>query len=113
RLDTPPSLAAGFLRETVTCSPGDSLAGVVRKMASEDFSQLPVYDARGLLTGMITTAAIARWLGAHADGAQASLAVQIAQVMKHEEYPKAYRVARSTDTVGSALASFKRASDAG
>jgi len=82
-------------------------------MATKDFSQIPVYDARGLLQGVITTAAIARWLGKHAQGSAAKLDTEVKRVMQDEEYPRAFRVFKTTDTVGKALAAFKTSTDRG
>jgi hypothetical protein len=72
-----------------------------------------VYNEKELLIGMITTAAVARWLGKHPDGIAARLDVPASKVMESEEYPRAYRVLRTSDTVGKALAAFKEQSDLG
>jgi predicted transcriptional regulator len=113
RLEEPPRLAPAFLGKTVSCRPSDQLRDVAKKMAIKDFSQLPVYSESGLLVGMVTTAAIARWLGEHADGVTAQLDTEVQQVMKFEEYPRAYRVFHTTDPVSKALAAFKQSTDLG
>lgn len=113
RLEEPPCLAPTFLGKTVSCRPTDPIRGVARKMATKDFSQLPVYNDRGLLLAMITSAAIARWLGEHVDGTTAQLDTEVQRVMACEEYPGAFRVFRTTDTVGKALAAFKQCTDRG
>jgi CBS domain-containing protein len=112
-LEAPALLTPAFLRQTAICKPDDRVRTVAKLMATEDFSQLPVYDDRGLLKGIITTAAIARWLGTHADGEMAQLDTPVHAVMKYEEYPKAFAVFSVTDTVGKALAAFKKSSDRG
>ncbi len=111
-IDTPPLLAPTFRHEIVWCNTTDPILSVVRQMEKKDFSQLPVYHGR-LLKGVITTAAIARWLGAHGLKAVVNLKTPVADVMVHEEYPDAWEVFRATDTVGRALASFNHAAEAG
>jgi len=113
RLEEPPLLAPAFLGKTVSCRPSDRLRDVAKKMATKDFSQLPVYSDRGLLVGVVTTAAIARWLGEHADGVSAKLDTEVQKVMESEEYPRAYRVFHTTDPVSKALAAFKQCTDLG
>lgn len=113
QLEAPPRLDSLFVRNTVTCGPSDPIRKVAQLMATEDFSQLPVYNDRGLLVGMITTAAIARWLGAHSEAASAELSAPTSEVMACEEYPRAYLVLRKDETVGRALAAFKASADRG
>jgi predicted transcriptional regulator len=113
RLEEPSRLAPAFLGKTVSCAPTDPIRDVARKMATKDFSQLPVYSDRRLLFGMVTTAAVAHWLGEHADGATAQLDTEVQRVMQYEEYPRAYRVFKTTDTVSKALAAFKQCTDRG
>ena len=113
RLEEPPRLAPAFLGKTVSCRPTDPIRDVAQKMATKDFSQLPVYSERGLLLGMITTAAVARWLGDHVDGATAQLDTEVRRVMGYEEYPRGYRVFHTTDPVSKALAAFKECTDRG
>ncbi len=112
-LEAPARLGPAFLRETVTCRPADPIRNVAQLMATEDFSQLPVYNDRGVLLGMITTAAVARWLGAHPDTAVAHLDTPVSEVMAYEEYPHAYLVFPKDETAGKALAAFKQRSDQG
>jgi CBS domain-containing protein len=112
-LETPVRLGAAFVRGPVTCRPADPIRRVAKLMATKDFSQLPVYNDSGLLLGMITTAAVARWLGAHADRAGADLDTPVSEVRAHEEYPHAYLVFRKDETAGKALAAFKQRSDQG
>jgi len=113
RLKAPALLAPTFLRHTVICRPTDRIRTVAQLMATENFSQLPVYGEDQLLIGVITTAAIARWLGQHAGGATARLDTQVRRVMEYEEYPRAFRVFRPTDPVRKALAAFKQCTDRG
>ncbi len=112
-LEAPPRLAPTFIRRPVTCSPSDPIRKAARLMASEDFSQLPVYSERGRLLGTLSTAAVARWLGSHIELGVAALVTPVLEVMKHEEYPHAYLVFREDEKVGAALAAFKQSSDKG
>jgi CBS domain-containing protein len=113
RLEQPAFLAPAFIGKVVTCRPGDPIQHVAQKMATRDFSQIPVYDEGELLQGVITTAAIARWLGKHARDTAAKLDTEVKQVMQDEEYPRAFRVFKTTDTVGKALAAFKECTEQG
>jgi len=110
-LDAPPQLAA-FHRPVISCSLHDSIASVAKWMATEDFSQLPVLDGHRVC-GVVTTAAIAHWLGSHSHDPVVDLSTPVRDVAHHEEYPNAWRVFAINDLVGRALAAFKEAADNG
>lgn len=60
---TPPRVADLGAMQVVTCSPSTPIGDAARTMQEKRFSQLPVYDGKEFV-GLLTSSAIARWLGA-------------------------------------------------
>ena len=63
RLLHPERVIPKFARKVETVSPRDSLADVLRRIASRDFSQFPIYGES--FDGLLTENGITRWLAHH------------------------------------------------
>lgn len=90
RLEHPRRAIPTFGRRVAVVQAGDSLAGVLRAIAANDFSQFPVY--RGdRFAGLLTENGITRWLARHVRDAMSLVDLQDVQVsllMKQEESTK-------------------------
>jgi CBS domain-containing protein len=75
-------------------------------MREHGYSKLPVVEA-GRAIGLLTTAALARWLGAEADTGLVDLeATAVASVMKHAVDGDIYRIVGTSLPLGEAISFF-------
>lgn len=83
---TDPLTVASFVHVPARVRFTDALRPVLRRMTDQAYSQVPVYHEDEYV-GLLTTNAIARWLGAHLDDADGILAVDVGvgDVLGHAE----------------------------
>lgn len=82
----PEPTVASFVHIPVRVGFTDPLRGVLQRMTERSYSQVPVYHEDAYV-GLLTTNAIARWLGAHLDDADGILQVDVGvgDVLHHAE----------------------------
>lgn len=82
-LRKPPTVER-YISRPVTASASEQLVGPLRTMVDNDFAQLPVFD-EDKYVGMLTTNAVARWVGAHLSDTIMELDVTVGEVLKRAE----------------------------
>ena len=88
------------------CDPDQRIGLAAATMAERNFSALPVYEA-GSLIGLLTTTAIARWLGSSfGEGMDIVEEVPIRRVLGYEEDRDNYRLLGRNATVSQAIGRF-------
>lgn len=100
-----PRLALEFAtRDILTAGPQAPLPELLRRMAADDISQVPVSTGDGEV-GLLTTNAIARWVAAHidADGYVIIDAGTTADALRFAEPHERVKLAKRTTTAAAAL----------
>jgi CBS domain-containing protein len=83
-LASPPRVLPLFQRPVYSVRPDDSLAEALRGLVQHAFSQTPVYDGN-TYAGLLTTNAVARWLGAQQSDVVRPGSVRVAAVLAFNE----------------------------
>ncbi len=105
-LSQPPTVVPLFRRKVSVVEPATPIATAVRFMRSHEFSKLPVVNDKKIV-GLLTTGAIAQWLGAEADSGIVDLeATCVSEVLKHTREPELFRVVAPTATLGDVVSLF-------
>ena len=105
---SPPKVIPTFQHKVDVADHGSALAGVVSRMSTRKFSQLPVIKD-GRFIGVLTTNTIARWLGAHAADGMALLDdTTVGNVLDHTECPENYVFVSRSTTLFQVLDHFDR-----
>lgn len=99
QFENPPRIEAYMIRDLRTAQVGDPLVHHLQLMSELGISQLPVYSEEEY-EGLLTTNAVARWVGAHIDSAGDVLVegAQVQDVLAYAEEHEAAAFARRTDT---------------
>lgn len=98
QFENPPRVDRYMTRNPLVAQAHDALAGHLREMTASKISQVPVYED-GTFQGLLTTNAIARWVGAHMDdgGDVVAEAVRVADIASLvEDHEVARFVAKTT-----------------
>lgn len=102
-----------FRRKVTVVEPATPIATAVRCMRSHEFSKLPVVANKNIV-GLLTTGAIARWLGAEAETGMVDLeATSVAQVLKHTQEPDLFHVVAATAALAEVVSLFLERQEAG
>ena len=105
---SPPKVIPTFQHKVDVADHASPLAGVVSRMSTRKFSQLPV-TKDGRFVGVLTTNTIARWLGAHAADGMALLDdTPVGKVLDHAESAENYVFVSRSTTLFQILDHFDR-----
>jgi CBS domain-containing protein len=109
----PPRVDQVMSRPVATCAPEESVADAARRMVRGDYSRLPIYGDDGLV-GLLTTNAIARWLGSRLPGSiDAALAEPVGAVMGFADAGRRYEIVARDRLVADVIALFATATSEG
>ena len=112
KLSCPPVL--GFeLKQVKQFFLADTIGTVVSEMASQTYSQVPVYDGNRF-SALLTTNTIALWLGACCPDGLADLGeTTLEKVLAHQEFSDNYMIMARNTPIAAAVDAFRKARDTG
>lgn len=104
----PPTLENGFLQKVVKCSSYDKINVAARKMFSNSFSKIPVYDNKKFV-GLLTTDSMARWMAYNLENRiEITEDVDVRTIFEFSEHKESYAFISKTATVFEAINLFEQ-----
>lgn len=89
----PPRIDEVMSSPVVTCGPDEPVAEAARRMVAGDFARMPVYDEQGVLVGLLTANAVARWVASRLAGEEQTLREEpVGAVLGYGEAARRYKV---------------------
>lgn len=102
----PPILENGFLHKVVKCSSYDKISVAARKIFSNSFSKIPIYDNRKFV-GLLTTDSMARWMAYNLEnGIEFDGLVDVRTILEFSEHKESYTFISKSATVFEAISVF-------
>jgi predicted transcriptional regulator len=104
----PPTLENEFLQKVVKCSSNDKVSVAARKIFTNSFSKIPVYDNRKFV-GLLTTDSMARWMAYNLEsGLEFTEDVDVKTILEFSEHKETYTFISKTATVFEAISVFEQ-----
>lgn len=109
----PPAVVPRFQRRVDVVQPETAIVDAVLLMRKHDISKLPVVTGQEI-TGLLTTGAIARWLGAEAAVGLVDIgATPVSEVLRHADERDSYRILAATAPLTEAVSLFLQRQEEG